>query len=230
MAKNLGNNRCTYPSMEFPLSFNNSSMLSFGQPYTITAQFTLPDSPKNAMLGMNIVSLSLLDDDHKLIEEFRKPFSVPYHSDLVRIVNRLLLMPFYAFQFLEEHGLAIVQLASGYKNQDVRPVMFGRIVLESHELVWTDASVKFFVRLSAFRSWLYFWPISSFLIVTLSLFTFVHLLCFLSIICALVGGFQVNGVKLFVEGTRSSPHPVSASSHKGAASTSSASEKLSHVD
>ncbi|KAF5394243.1 hypothetical protein PHET_11981 [Paragonimus heterotremus] len=65
---------------------------------------------------MNILTLELLDESGNCSRKFRKSFSVPYRSTLVRFISRLLLLPLHVTRMAEEELHIFVELASGYQN------------------------------------------------------------------------------------------------------------------
>ncbi|KAF7249924.1 hypothetical protein EG68_09153 [Paragonimus skrjabini miyazakii] len=110
------NNMCNFPSTEFDLTLGGSSVFTHGHPYSIVSDLYVPDSPKNNLAGMNILTLELLDESGNCTRKFRKSFSVPYRSTLVRFTSRLLLLPLHVTRMAEEELHIFVELASGYQN------------------------------------------------------------------------------------------------------------------
>ncbi|KAA0188076.1 hypothetical protein FBUS_06276 [Fasciolopsis buskii] len=170
-SKKSANNMCDFPSTEVVLA--DGGALTPGYPYTCTAELYIPDSPRNHAAGVNTLNLDLLDVNRTLVAQFRKSFAVPYRSTLVRLVNRLVLMPLLITRMIDEELHVVVKLASNYK--DLGLTRYGRLTLESHDLVWSRMYLRFHAQLTSVGSWMYYWPISSFLTVVSLFFVCAHI-------------------------------------------------------
>ncbi|KAF8563138.1 hypothetical protein P879_11683 [Paragonimus westermani] len=75
------NNMCSFPSTEFDLKIGGSPVFTFGHPYSIVSDFYIPDSPKNNLAGMNILTLELLDEGGNCSRKFRRSLVI-LHSKM----------------------------------------------------------------------------------------------------------------------------------------------------
>lgn len=152
------NEICSFPTVEFSLSDHGFPLLTSGFPYTLLLNLQIPDSPSNRQTGMSILVLDLLDQNKSLIKTFRKPFSVPYRSDLVRLIASLFYAPLYIFGNIKEEQKMTVIMSPDFESQVDQPVMKGRVTLESRRLIWSSIELGIYARLTGIRSWLYHYP------------------------------------------------------------------------
>ncbi|CAH8606647.1 unnamed protein product [Dicrocoelium dendriticum] len=131
---------CNFPSADFALSYGGLPALTQGQLYTIVVDFAIPDSPFNQASGMSLLTVELFDADGNRTMLFRKSvsikllasllslrvlftfpliFSVPYRSNLLRLANRLVLLPLYLTGVIGEEMQLSVPLSADFQDLQV---------------------------------------------------------------------------------------------------------------
>ncbi|CAH8483655.1 unnamed protein product [Schistosoma turkestanicum] len=157
-------NVCSFPTANFSVSENGISLLTPKYPYMLLLNLWLPDSIHNRNAGMSIITLELYGREHVLIQRFRKPFSMPYRSDEVRLISNILFSPLYIIGKMKEEMLLSVEMAPDFQFDVTLPVLEGRIILESERYLWSASELKIQTTLNGFQRVLYHYPQVSFII------------------------------------------------------------------
>ncbi|KER25737.1 hypothetical protein T265_06840 [Opisthorchis viverrini] len=192
---------CSFPTAEFPLAFDGEAVLTIGQEYAIGAHLHFPDSDNNRLSGMSILTLELVDNAQNTIKMFRKPFSIPYRSKMVRLAKLLLLLPLYILNLIDEEIYVFLPLASGFQHTQDSPVSMGRVTIESLRLEWSFATIAFNARLTGIQGFLYYWPWVSSAFLAVSMFSLLNIL------------YLLLGYYRYAQPTNASPHSIVPSSN-----------------
>ncbi|TNN07629.1 Seipin [Schistosoma japonicum] len=154
---------CSFPTANFSVSENGVPLLTPNYPYMLLLNLWLPDSTHNLYAGMGIITLELFNREHVLIQQFRKPFTLPYRSKETRIISNILFLPMYMIGRMKEEVLLPIEMSSSFQFDVTQPVLGGRVVLESRHHVWSALELKIQTTLSGFQSLLYHYPQVSFI-------------------------------------------------------------------
>ncbi|CAH8506525.1 unnamed protein product [Schistosoma bovis] len=157
-------NVCSFPTANFSVSESGISLLTPKYPYMLMLNLWLPDSIHNRNAGMSIITLELYGREHVLIQRFRKPFSMPYRSNEVRMINNILFAPLYIIGRMKEELLLSIEMSSSFQFDATQPVLEGRIIMESKRYLWSALELKIQTTLSGFQNVLYYYPQVSFII------------------------------------------------------------------
>ncbi|KAK4469230.1 hypothetical protein MN116_006803 [Schistosoma mekongi] len=154
---------CSFPTANFSVSENGASLLTPNHPYMLMLNLWLPDSTRNLHAGMGIITLELFGREHVLIQQFRKPFTLPYRSEETRMISNILFLPLYMIGRMKEEVMLSIEMSSSFQFEVTQPVLGGRVVLESKRFVWSASELKIQTTLSGFQSLLYYYPQVSFI-------------------------------------------------------------------
>lgn len=174
---------CSFPSSDFDLSYSSLPALTQGHSYAIAVDFTIPDSPSNQASGMMLLTLELFDAEGNRTILFRTSFSVPYRSTVVRLASRLIFLPLHVTGVISEELQFSVPLSADFRDLQHQPSTRGRVTLESRGLTWSAVSIRFKAALNGLSKFLYYWPWTTFIAVTLFLFCVINCLYAILLAC-----------------------------------------------
>uniref|UniRef100_A0A2K5ELJ5 Seipin n=1 Tax=Aotus nancymaae TaxID=37293 RepID=A0A2K5ELJ5_AOTNA len=86
-----------------------------GQPYRVTLELELPESPVNQDLGMFLVTISCYISGGRIISTSSRPVMLRYRSDLLRMLHTLVFSSLLLFGFAEQKQMLEVELYADYR-------------------------------------------------------------------------------------------------------------------
>ncbi|XP_038281230.1 seipin isoform X7 [Canis lupus familiaris] len=94
-------------------------VLMYGQPYRVTLELELPESPVNQDLGMFLVTISCYTRGGRIISTSSRSVMLHYRSDLLQMLDTLVFSSLLLFGFAEQKQLLEVELYSEYRENSV---------------------------------------------------------------------------------------------------------------
>lgn len=91
----------------------------YGQPYRVTLELELPESPVNQDLGMFLVTVSCYTRGGRIISTSSRSVMLHYRSQLLQMLDTLVFSSLLLFGFAEQKQLLEVELYSDYRENSV---------------------------------------------------------------------------------------------------------------
>lgn len=114
---------CSFPVANVSLAKSGRDrVLMYGQPYRVTLELELPESPVNQGLGMFLVTISCYTRGGRIISTSSRSVMLHYRSDLLQMIDTLVFSSLLLFGFAEQKQLLEVELYPEYRENSVREV------------------------------------------------------------------------------------------------------------
>ncbi|KAI2560496.1 BSCL2 isoform 19, partial [Pan troglodytes] len=84
---------------------DKEEVLMYGQPYRVTLELELPESPVNQDLGMFLVTISCYTRGGRIISTSSRSVMLHYRSDLLQMLDTLVFSSLLLFGFAEQKQL-----------------------------------------------------------------------------------------------------------------------------
>nr|XP_023415447.1 LOW QUALITY PROTEIN: seipin [Loxodonta africana] len=113
---------CSFPVANVSLAKSGRDrVLMYGQPYRITLELELPESPVNQDLGMFLVTVSCYTRGGRVISTSSRSVMLHYRSDLLQMLDTLAFSSLLLLGFAEQKQLLEVELYSDYRENSNVP-------------------------------------------------------------------------------------------------------------
>ncbi|XP_013365507.1 PREDICTED: seipin isoform X1 [Chinchilla lanigera] len=157
---------CSFPVANVSLAKSGRDrVLMYGQPYRITLELELPESPVNQDLGMFLVTVSCYTRGGRII-------STSSRSTLDTIVFSSLLL----FGFAEQKQLLEVELYADYRENSYVPTTGAIIEIHSRRIQLYGAYLRIHAHFTGLRYLLYNFPMTCAFVGVASNFTFLSVI------------------------------------------------------
>lgn len=160
----------------YDLQLQQDYFFKRGQLYNFEVRFDMPDSHVNQNLGMFMIRLLLFDVDDKQLFGVARPALYPYQSKYLRLIKLVAWLPFYlAGYFKENYSLNIRLIDEHVAHLASLPfaeIHRIRLEVETYKAIEISPPSHLYItaRLQGIQYWMYFWPITSFIIGTCIIF------------------------------------------------------------
>ncbi|XP_016132939.1 BSCL2 lipid droplet biogenesis associated, seipin, like isoform X4 [Sinocyclocheilus grahami] len=174
---------CSFPVANVSLLKNGKhQVMTYGQPYRITLELEMPESPANRELGMFLVKMTPYSKAGQIVD-------ISARSALGTVVFSPMLLTGAS----EQKQSVIVELYSEFKDDSYNPTVGAIIEIHSQHIQIYRAHLYVFAHFTGIRYLLYRFPLISALIGVMSNFTFLSLIIVLSFLQFNLGGRRTRG-------------------------------------
>lgn len=163
-------------------------VLMYGQPYRVTLELELPESPANQGLGMFLVTISCYTRGGRIISTSSRSAMLHYRSDLLQMLDTLVFSSLLLFGFAEQKQLLEVELYPEYRENSYVPTTGVIIEIHSKRIQLYGASLRIHAHFSGLRYLLYNFPMTCAFIGVASNFTFLSVIVLFSYMQWVWGG------------------------------------------
>ncbi|XP_076143713.1 seipin-like isoform X3 [Alosa pseudoharengus] len=113
---------CSFPMANVSLlRKSKDQVMTYGQPYRISLELEMPESPANQNLGMFMVKMTSYGRDGKTINTAaRSQVMLHYRSVLLQVMSTVLLSPLLLSGASEQKQLVTIELFTDYTENSVR--------------------------------------------------------------------------------------------------------------
>nr|KAF6275334.1 BSCL2 lipid droplet biogenesis associated, seipin [Myotis myotis] len=160
----------------------------YGQPYRVTLELELPESPVNQDLGMFLVTISCYTRGGRIISTSSRSVMLHYRSDLLQMLDTLVFSSLLLFGFAEQKQLLEVELYPEYRENSYVPTTGAIIEIHSKRIQLYRASLCIHAHFSGLRYLLYNFPVTCAFIGVSSNFTFLSVIVLFSYMQWVWGG------------------------------------------
>ncbi|KAL2805936.1 seipin isoform 3 [Daubentonia madagascariensis] len=143
---------CSFPVANVTLAKGGRDrVLMYGQPYRITLELELPESPVNQDLGMFLVTVSCYTRGGRIISTSSRSVMLHYRSDLLQMLDTLVFSSLLLFGFAEQKQLLEVELYADYRENSYVPTTGAIIEIHSKRIQMYGAYLRIHAHFTGLR-------------------------------------------------------------------------------
>ncbi|XP_063002027.1 seipin [Elgaria multicarinata webbii] len=176
-----GPDLCSFPIANISfIKDSRDQVLMYGQPYRISLELELPESPVNQDLGMFMVSISCYTKGGRIISSSARAAMLHYRSSLLQILDTLAFASFFLAGFTEQKQTVEVELYSDYKEDLYTPTIGAVIEIQTTKIQIYGAHLRIHAHFTGLRYLLYNFPVTSAILGIASNFSFLSVIVLFS--------------------------------------------------
>ncbi|XP_034633073.1 seipin isoform X1 [Trachemys scripta elegans] len=176
-----GPDLCSFPIANISLVKNNRDrVLMYGQPYRISLELELPESPVNQELGMFMVVMSCYTKGGRIVSSTARSTMLHYRSGLLQTLDTLVFAGLFFLGFAEQKQMVEVELYSDYREDSYVPTVGAVIEIQTKRIQIYGAQLRIHAHFTGLRYLLYNFPVTSAILGVASNFTFLSVIVLFS--------------------------------------------------
>ncbi|TDH09311.1 hypothetical protein EPR50_G00085350 [Perca flavescens] len=180
---------CSFPTANISFMKNERDLvMAYGQPYRVSLELEMPESPVNERLGMFMVKMSCYTKGGKTVSSVGRSTMLHYRSSLLQSLSTLLFSPFFLTGMAEQKQLIEVELFSEYKTNAYQPSVGAVIEIQSKRVQIYSAQLRIHAFFTGIRYVLYNFPLTSAVIGVATNFAFLCVIVLFSYLQFIWGG------------------------------------------
>uniref|UniRef100_A0A8C6DKB3 Seipin n=1 Tax=Moschus moschiferus TaxID=68415 RepID=A0A8C6DKB3_MOSMO len=180
---------CSFPVANVTLAKGGRDrVLMYGQPYRVTLELELPESPVNQDLGMFLVTISCYTRGGRIISTSSRSVMLHYRSNLLQMLDTLVFSSLLLFGFAEQKQLLEVELYPEYRENSYVPTTGAIIEIHSKRIQMYGAYLRIHAHFTGLRYLLYNFPMTCAFVGVASNFTFLSVIVLFSYMQWVWGG------------------------------------------
>ncbi|XP_063043976.1 seipin-like isoform X2 [Engraulis encrasicolus] len=153
---------CSFPMANVSLlSKGRDHVMTYGQPYRISLELEMPESPANQNLGMFMVKMTTYGKDDRTIRTSARTSMLHYRSSLLQSMSTVLLSPLLLTGASEQEQLVSIELFSDYIEDTYVPTAGAVIELRSQQVQVYSAHLFIHAHFTGIRYVLFNFPVLS---------------------------------------------------------------------
>uniref|UniRef100_A0A8C2Q7F8 Seipin n=1 Tax=Cyprinus carpio TaxID=7962 RepID=A0A8C2Q7F8_CYPCA len=182
---------CSFPVANVSLLKNGKhQVMTYGQPYQITLELEMPESPANQELGMFLVKMTPYSKAGQIVDVSARSAMLHYHSSLLQALGTVVFSPMLLTGASEQKQPVIYNCPSLFFVQ-YKPTVGAVIEIHSQHIQIYRAHLYIFAQFTGIRYLMYHFPLISALIGVMSNFAFLSLIIVLSFLQFNLGMFSL---------------------------------------
>ncbi|XP_054997522.1 seipin isoform X1 [Sorex araneus] len=172
---------CSFPVANVSLAKSGRDrVLMYGQPYRITLELELPESPTNQDLGMFLVTISCYTRGGRIVSSNSRSVMLHYRSSLLQTLDTLVFSSLLLSGFLEQKQILEVELYQDYRENSYVPTTGVLLEIHSKRIQMYGAYLRINAHFTGLRYLLYHFPMTCASVGIASNFTFLSVILLLS--------------------------------------------------
>lgn len=180
---------CSHPKANISFMKNDRDhVMAYSQPYRVSLELEMPESPVNEQLGMFMVKMSCYTKGGKIVSSVGRSTMLHYRSSLLQTMSTFLFSPFLLTGMSEQKQLIEVELFSGYKSNAYQPTIGAFIEIQSKRVQIYSSQLRIHAYFTGVRYVLYNFPLTSAVIGVASNFAFLSIIVLFSYLQFVWGG------------------------------------------
>uniref|UniRef100_A0A8D3ACF6 Seipin n=2 Tax=Scophthalmus maximus TaxID=52904 RepID=A0A8D3ACF6_SCOMX len=180
---------CSYPTANISFLKNGrDQVMAFGQPYRVSLDLEMPESPVNEQLGMFMVKMSSYAKGGRMVSSVGRSAMLHYRSSLLQTLSTLLFSPLLLTGLTEQKQLIEVELASDYMTNANQPSVGAVIQIWSKQVQIYSSQLRVHAYFSGIRYILYNFPLTSAVVGVATNFAFLSVIVLFSYLQFVWGG------------------------------------------
>ncbi|KAM9511490.1 seipin-like isoform 8-T13 [Salvelinus alpinus] len=160
---------CSFPTANVSLLRNGKNqVMTYGQPYRISLELEMPESPANQELGMFMVKMFCYSGQGQTVTSSARSVRqlssssrftmLRYRSGLLQTLGTLFLIPFFLAGTADQKQLVEVELFSEYREDSYAPSIGAIIEIQSQRVQIYSANLYIHAHFTGIRYFLYNFP------------------------------------------------------------------------
>lgn len=180
---------CSFPRANISFMKNDrDQVMAYGQPYRISLELEMPESPVNEMLGMFMVKMTAYTKGGKPVSSVGRSTMLHYRSSLLQTLSTLLFSPLLLSGMAEQKQLIEVELFSDYKMNAYQPTVGAVVEIQSKRVQIYSSQLRIHAYFTGVRYVLYNFPLTSAVIGVATNFAFLSVIVLFSYLQFIWGG------------------------------------------
>ncbi|KAG7484847.1 hypothetical protein MATL_G00053640 [Megalops atlanticus] len=180
---------CSFPIANVSLLRNGKDqVMVYGQPYRISLELEMPESPVNQQLGMFMVRMSCYAKDGQTVTSVARSAMLHYRSSLLQTLSTLFFSPLLLSGMSEQKQYVEVELFTDHREDSYRPTKGAVIEIQSRHVQLYGAELRIHAHFTGIRYFLYNFPLTSAVIGVASNFAFLSVIVLFSYLQFTWGG------------------------------------------
>lgn len=180
---------CSFPIANISFMKNDrDQVMAYGQPYRISLELEMPESPVNEQLGMFMVKILAYTKGGKIVSSVGKSTMLHYRSSLLQTISTLMFSPFLLTGMAEQKQLLEVELFSDYKSNAYQPTVGAVIEIQSKRVQIYSSQLSIHAYFTGIRYILYNFPLTAAVIGVATNFAFLSVIVLFSYLQFIWGG------------------------------------------
>lgn len=180
---------CSFPTANISFMKNEKDLvMAYGQPYRVSLDLEMPESPVNENLGMFMVKMSCYTKGGKIVSSVGRSTMLHYRSQLLQSLSTLLFSPLLLTGMGEQKQLIEVELFSAYKTNAYQPSVGAVIEIQSKRVQIYSSQLRIHAYFTGIRYVLYNFPLTSAVIGVATNFAFLSVIVLFSYLQFIWGG------------------------------------------
>ncbi|XP_029580438.1 seipin isoform X2 [Salmo trutta] len=181
---------CSFPTANVSLLRNGKNqVMTYGQPYRISLELEMPESPANQELGMFMVKMFCYSRQGQTVTSSARSTMLRYRSGLLQTLGTLFLIPFFLSGTADQKQLVEVELFSEYREDSYAPSIGAIIEIQSQRVQIYSANLYIHAHFTGIRYFLYNFPTLSAVMGVASNLSFLSVLLLFSYLRLIWGRF-----------------------------------------
>lgn len=153
---------CSHPKANISFMKNaRDHVMANSQPYRVSLELEMPESPVNEQLGMFMVKMSCYTKGGKIVSSVGRSTMLHYRSSLLQTLSTLLFSPLLLTGMSEQKQLVEVELFSDYKSNAYQPTVGAVIEIHSKRVQIYSSQLRIHAYFTGVRYVLYNFPLTS---------------------------------------------------------------------
>ncbi|XP_061089440.1 seipin-like [Conger conger] len=180
---------CSFPLANVSLLRNGrDQVMVYGQPYRISLELEMPESPANQELGMFMIRMSCYRKEGHVISAISRSAMLHYRSKLLQTLDTVLFSPLLLAGVSQQKQLVEVELYSAYRENSYQPTVGAVIEVQSRRIQIYSAELRIHAHFTGIRYFLFNFPLLSAIAGITSNFAFLSVLVLFSYLQFVWGG------------------------------------------
>ncbi|XP_008335726.1 seipin-like [Cynoglossus semilaevis] len=180
---------CSFPTANISFLRNDKDqVMAYGQPYRVSLELEMPESPVNEHLGMFMVRMSSYAKDGKIVSSVGRSTMLHYRSSLLQTMSTLFFSPLLVTGMAEQKQLIEVELYSDYKTNANHPTVGAVIQIQSKRVQIYSSQLRIHAYFTGIRYIIYNFPVTSAVIGVATNFAFLSVVVLFGYLQFIWGG------------------------------------------
>ncbi|XP_032090306.1 seipin [Thamnophis elegans] len=176
-----GSELCSFPVANISfIKDSRDQVLMYGQPYRMSLELELPESPVNQNLGMFMVAISCYTKGGRVISSSARAAMLHYRSGLLQMIDTIAFSGLFLTGFTEQKQTVDVELYSDYKEDSYIPTIGAVIEIQTTRIQIYGAQLRIHAHFTGLRYLLYNFPVTSAILGVVSNFMFLSVIVLFS--------------------------------------------------
>ncbi|XP_058016764.1 seipin [Ahaetulla prasina] len=172
---------CSFPVANISfIKDSRDQVLMYGQPYRMSLELELPESPVNQNLGMFMVVISCYTKGGRIISSSARAAMLHYRSGLLQMLDTFAFAGLFLAGFTEQKQTVDVELYSDYKEDSYIPTIGAVIEIQTTRIQIYGAHLRIHAHFTGLRYLLYNFPVTSAILGVASNFMFLSVIVLFS--------------------------------------------------